>query len=168
MTLMILSEWIPSSPASMFNNALHIFTSSFTWIASEAEVMDISPPAICSASLDSMPCLYSDVMIRLPFPLIVRSSWVKTVPFAPSSFASSQYSSPEARVFTVPSLSVMNTFSACLTYTAALSEQFMFTPSSISHTLDELYASTIMLPSDNSPLIRYFPPPDITRSPSRK
>ncbi len=58
---------------------------SLTWMASPGAVIVIVPPVMTSSSLASMPCLYRAVTLSAPLPLIVRSSWAKTVPPVPSA-----------------------------------------------------------------------------------
>ena len=95
------------------------------------------PPAITMSSLASMPCLVPPDTVRLPLPLIVRSSRAKITPPRFSVSAVSDQVSPLVMRFSVPSASVRKTLSACSTRKAESSEQVMSAPSSRIQTLAE-------------------------------
>ena len=49
----------------------------------------IVPPVMTRSSFTEMPCMKDPFTVRLPLPLIVRSSWEKIAPSAPPLTASS-------------------------------------------------------------------------------
>ena len=85
-----LETAMPSSPASSVRLAAMMRRLSFTWMASWGAVTVMVPPVMTRSSLAAMPCLYPAVTVREPEPLMVRSSWAKMAPSAPSARAASE------------------------------------------------------------------------------
>ena len=94
-----------------------------------------------------MPSPAGESMMSVPVPLKVKSSSDQITASTPSS----ANSPPLARVFSVPSASVMKTLSACRTSMAAESEQVMLTPFSTSCTFSSSFTSTTIWPSSSVP-----------------
>ena len=71
----------------------------------------ILPPVITRSSFETIPCLYSALISRLPAPFRVRSALLN---IAPSTVFSSVsvYSAPPPNTFLLPSASVRKTLSA--------------------------------------------------------
>ena len=157
---------IPSSPAFRFSFASMIRRLSLTCSASAAASTVTVPPVKISSSLQTIPLSSPAVMVRLPVPLIVRSSREKTAPSMPVV----RFSAEKPRVvsrFSLPSARLRNTLSACSTSKHAPVEQVISTPSSMIQILALLSASTITLPSARVPEITYFPFPVIMTLPSK-
>ena len=81
---------IPSSPPVAVIEASFMRMLSLAWIASAAAVTEIVPPVITRSSFAVMPCIYRASTVRLPLPLIVRSSCAKIAPSVPSARAVSE------------------------------------------------------------------------------
>ena len=118
-----LETVMPSSPQEMARVIFPNTALSFAWMPSSFAVTEMSPPAIRRSSLQTMPCRYSAVTLRLPAPLMVRSSLENMAPRMLFSTAVSEYSAPLVKEFSVPSARVRKTLSASSMSRAALSEQ---------------------------------------------
>ena len=157
---------MPSSPAFRFSCASMIQRLSLTCRASAAASTVIDPPVRTSSSLQTIPLSSAAVTVRLPVPLIVRSSREKIAPSMPAVRFSVE--KPKVvRLFSLPSARLRNTLSACSTSRHAPVEHEISAPSSMIQTLALPSASTITQPSARVPEITYFPLPVIMTLPSK-
>ena len=103
-----------------------------------------------------MPCPFSELIVSVPLPFNVRSSFEKiTASILLSSMASN--SAVFISMFSEPSASVMKVLPALLTYIAALVTQVISALSSTSCTFSSS-ASTTSCPSESVPEMIYVPP----------
>ena len=129
--------------------------SSLAWQPSPDAVMVMELPSMTRLSFDTMPWS-AELMIIVPSPRMVRSSLEK---ITPSTFVSPSASKPVilVNVFTEPSVVVIMTSPAFLTYTAALSDEVTEQPSKINSTVSSSDASIMIDPSSMVSVMVYVP-----------
>ncbi|MPN05946.1 hypothetical protein SDC9_153200 [bioreactor metagenome] len=113
--------------------------------------MVIVPLERITLSSPAIPCLYAAFITTLPLPVIVKSSFEKTVPFA-----STLYSTPSESSFSVPSASLIVPLSEFSKNMAGPSGFAILAPFKIKVTAFPV--STCIIAFSDVPLISKFPP----------